>query len=501
MKNRILILLSLLVLLLASCIDSLNEMFSGSPEVEVSIDEVKAAFERDATALEVRPFTTSKTTKNGGKSPVITPLWAKGYAYMDKEGTFVSVPLNLPLVKTFAVKREKSPIPDNEKYNNTDIRLLVQKSQENEYFYQIVHITGDFSYVIDKKRDVKQLKLDDLKSFSGDIRYFSLQGELMFGYIYKNGEKVGTISPSDKSGTASRDKPQTRGGYYEEICEDHLIEYETCYHWGYDDGEGFVETGYECYYDYVTETYCYPSWVEEEDPGCPSCGSAGCDGSCSNTGDNDDGDKKQTPCDKANSLNEANNTLHDKVKSFFNSVLSAKAGDHESGWIKTADGKYISPISSTSTSLTYSASAMSGNKATESYHTHPAGSCIPSWGDLKRLAQMYKDGQIDVDDFSYGVITSMGCTSMVISNESEFSALADRVLNDNGPFEDKFRDMTLLGGGVEQTIANFLGTLGVSGLNIILNQTEYGSDDSSSLGGWTAKEPDNSGGLTNSICK
>ena len=88
----------------------------------------------------------------------------------------------------------------------------------------------------------------------------------MWRCIYKKGKKIGTIFPTEGTKDFSNknvSNTQSRS-YYETICEEHLIEYETCYHTGYDMGEGLIETSEECFYDYAFEEVCYNQLVEED---------------------------------------------------------------------------------------------------------------------------------------------------------------------------------------------------------------------------------------------
>ena len=117
-----------------------------------------------------------------------------------------------------------------------------------------------------------------MSSFSGEIRYFDLKGRMLWGEIYKDGMKVGKISLVESPTEYSAEKVQTRG--YETYCDYHLIEYETCYHYGYDMGEGYEESGVECDYDYEYEEVCTDVWVDDEDDVCLYCGSPSCSGEC-----------------------------------------------------------------------------------------------------------------------------------------------------------------------------------------------------------------------------
>jgi hypothetical protein len=50
-----------------------------------------------------------------------------------------------------------------------------------------------------------------------------------------------------------------------------------------------------------------------------------------------------------------------------------------------------------------------------------------SWSDLRALAKNYKKGRIDVGNFSYGVVSEWGSLSLVITNQSLFSAFANKL--------------------------------------------------------------------------
>lgn len=45
----------------------------------------------------------------------------------------------------------------------------------------------------------------------------------------------------------------------------------------------------------------------------------------------------------------------------------------------------------------------------EWYHSHPTGSMITSWADLKALAIRYQQGYVKSENFTYGVVGSVRC--------------------------------------------------------------------------------------------
>ena len=293
--------LKMLLVLLAgvvivSCIHEFSEE-NKPPEMNLTVQEARAAFEREADILEISPLTTSVNTRSLDDGIVITPLWDKAVNFSDTNGAYVVVPFNLPLGHIFARKQFDMEVPDDEKFNNTDIRLLIEKKQKNEYLYSVIYLTGNYSFIREDNGDIASLRLDNLKTFSGSIRCYSLQGKMLWGNIYHHGRIVGSISTIDEPSQAELDSlknnnsttVQTR--VYVTRCEPHLIEYEVCYHTGYPTAEGIVETHVECHIEHHWENYCYDVWIEDgtDNYRCPFCGNPNCGGYCQPTPPNPDG--------------------------------------------------------------------------------------------------------------------------------------------------------------------------------------------------------------------
>lgn len=275
--------------MIASCIHEFSEE-NKPPEMSLTVQEARAAFERGADILEISPLTTNPNTRSLDDDIVITPLWDKAVNFSNANGAYVVVPFNMPLGHIFARKQLNMEVPEDEKFNNTDIRLLIEKKQKNEYLYSIIYLTGNYSYIKEKNGDIASLRLDNLDSFSGSIRHYSLQGEMLRGDIYHHGRIVGSISAIDKPSQAELDSlklnsttAQTR--IYVTRCEPHLMEYEICYHTGYPTAEGIVETHVECNIEYRWENYCYEIWIEDgtDNYRCPLCGNPNCGGYCQPT--------------------------------------------------------------------------------------------------------------------------------------------------------------------------------------------------------------------------
>lgn len=140
---------------------------------------------------------------------------------------------------------------------------------------------------------------------------------------------------------------------------------------------------------------------------------------------------------------------------------------------------------------------------TEQYHSHPAGASFPSWADLKVLATRYQRGQINAANFSYGVVSSMGCFTMVITSESAFSAFAQSVLDNDVDLRDSYGSMLKTKtNGVDSAVAKFIDFLksSVSGLDVLFNEASYNSSGNARLGNWQAKDSNGSANISNYNC-
>ncbi len=187
----------------------------------------------------------------------------------------------------------------------------------------------------------------------------------------------------------------------------------------------------------------------------------------------------------------------------FNAVQNYRVGDTENGWIKTTSDKYVYPTKKEAEHVGYAGTSLSGEKIVEQYHSHPAGGPYPSWADLKVLATRYQRGQIDVANFSYGVVSSMGCFTLVITSENAFKGFAEKVLNDP-KMKDKYdimhgkKDIN----GVDAVIAKFIDYLkdSLSGLDVLWNNASYDSNSNATLGAWEAKNSNGNASISNYNC-
>ena len=162
------------------------------------------------------------------------------------------------------------------------------------------------------------------------------------------------------------------------------------------------------------------------------------------SGQNDDGDKGNQyidadPCAMARNMNNNAQGFKDRVNTMHGEVSphNTDFASTENGWVRTSDGRIYTPAEKRQSRLKYNWSTMEGS-LTEWYHTHPMGAMLPNISDLRALAQQYRNGRItDVENFSYGVISSFGCASLVITSEDAFQKFAEKTKTEEGVKEIK----------------------------------------------------------------
>ncbi|MDR0419090.1 MAG: hypothetical protein LBH34_02625 [Prevotellaceae bacterium] len=99
----------------------------GQP-TKFTVAEAKEYFEKNITELKI--FSRGEGLQKNVSENIVTPLWSKGKTFSEGADAFVEVPFNLPMMRRFRMIDKNTPIPEEEKYNNTEVRLLAQKNTE-----------------------------------------------------------------------------------------------------------------------------------------------------------------------------------------------------------------------------------------------------------------------------------------------------------------------------------------------------------------------------------
>lgn len=118
------------------------------------------------------------------------------------------------------------------------------------------------------------------------------------------------------------------------------------------------------------------------------------------------------------------------------------------------------------------------------------------------MANDYKQGRIDVDNFLYGVVSEFGCLSLVITSEEAFKIFANKVSSKDEEIESKYNDMRdKINSSIESMIGKYIDFLTntVSGLEVLYSPAEV-VNGNAKLGIWGAKISDGNGGMENNDC-
>ena len=217
-------------------------------------------------------------------------------------------------------------------------------------------------------------------------------------------------------------------------------------------------------------------------------------------GETDNGDGGYVPGDNNNSTNdknkgdqegdEQNKELNEKIESLNNDEelksriknlldeFDKTQKQLENGWVRDKNTIH-SPVDQKQNSLKYDWGNIN-KSVTEWYHLHPGGSPIPSFADLSVLASKHYNGYLDVDNFSYGIVTYLGATTLVVISESEFNNFVKNMQEERETFEVMYKDFITHNFNVTfNTITEFSKLLDDmdSGLQLIFNSYDQTSKE------------------------
>lgn len=197
----------------------------------------------------------------------------------------------------------------------------------------------------------------------------------------------------------------------------------------------------------------------------------------SNTDDNKTGDEQNKELnEKIESLNN-DEELKSRIKNLLDEFDKTQK-QLENGWVRDKNTIH-SPVDQKQNSLKYDWGNIN-KSVTEWYHLHPGGSPIPSFADLTALALQHRNGYLDVDNFSYGIVTYLGATTLVVISESEFNNFVKNMQEERETFEVMYKDFITHNFNVTfNTITEFSKLLDDmdSGLQLIFNSYDQTSKE------------------------
>lgn len=202
-----------------------------------------------------------------------------------------------------------------------------------------------------------------------------------------------------------------------------------------------------------------------------------------------------TPCKRAKTLSQ-DAAFKSRIKDVYRKTFSS-GNTVEQGFIQTSDGQTIFPNVQESGSAKFTNDQIAGKEIMEWYHSHPTGSMITSWADLKALAIRYQQGYVKSENFTYGVVSEFGCMSIMITSPTDFNTFATKVRN--GELSESWNAYIVgaSGGGVDECIGQLLKFLdrNNSGLSVM-----FSSNIDESNPTWNAQELASNGKSVNMEC-
>ena len=432
-KKRSLWALAMFILILYACVDEVA--WRTTPENNsISVKEAQRYFNEHVQTFYLCG---GKQARSADEALLVTPLWEKGKNVLFRNQQMVEVPVYAPMTIT---KNLNAMQEDSARHVNTLYNLLAEKMEDGNILFTIAKVTCEIDCLkkIRGKRLTFHIGYDNLKEFSGTIRYYSLEGEFLTGFDYRNGRRIAIIEsskPYDPNKESSAKRKATRGGY--EYCRTDFIAEDVFY--CYDVIIGGEVTKSVCEYDhtdYYEETHC--EWIETGD------GDSGEGGEGEGGGGVGENKEPTEPC-VATALLTGDASFKSRVEEHIKNIANHLSDGIEDGWAKTSENLILSPSHSSNGKCSFAGYhqdlANRGVKIQEQFHTHPTGGPIPSASDLANLSGTYVNGLIEPDNFVYGVLSQMGCTSLVISDVKKFETFKEEVLRNYENFKNQYNNI------------------------------------------------------------
>ena len=120
----------------------------------------------------------------------------------------------------------------------------------------------------------------------------------------------------------------------------------------------------------------------------------------------------------------------------------------------------------------------------------------------------YQKGRIDVENYTYGVISDTGCISIIISSEEKFKIFAKKMYNQDKKWDKTIEDQwnkDILGvtyGTPEMSVGKLINffTATDAGLSVTFRHMSSENEGKHEQEDWMAKEVNETGKLINTNC-
>lgn len=431
--------------------------------------------------------TTVRSLSADGRIPA-KPNWNK--AKESRKG-------DLEVVETTLMTSGSTFFMDNEtkeKYELQDdldkiynvVRMVILKNLETGEIYNFIMVfIGTYDYLMHTTSFENNSYLHRGADFDGKVLFYNFNYGLVNGWKYESGKITASISPGTEEGY----RMSLQRGRVQSVCNTEIdwMKKRNCHNdivWDHELGLPGI--------DVICDKYLHPEYHEV----CVSLDDdeMGGGGGGYNPPSNPP-ETPPTPCKRAKTLSQ-DAAFKSRIKDVYRKTFSA-GNTVEQGFIQTSDGQTIFPNVQESGSAKFTNDQIAGKEIMEWYHSHPTGSMITSWADLKALAIRYQQGYVKSENFTYGVVSEFGCMSIMITSPVDFNAFATKVRN--GELSESWNAYIVgaSGGGVDECIGQLLKFLdrNNSGLSVM-----FSSNIDESNPTWNAQELASNGKSVNMEC-
>ena len=414
-----------------------NDEKKASSHSKTKNEELTIATARKWYEEHYEPIVTTRSSDYNTTERMVRPIWKKAREQNRQRYEVVEIPMqskghHIIIDQETANKWKPGNRSDFVRNAAKIVILHDKKTQKTSSFIMI--FVGSYQYLQKIGAMGKNSYLHRDLEYDGSVLFYDLNGTFCNGWKYENGKITATISPRSNAIQGEEEDSETLTRAMVLKCHDVCYTYfdEECYEEGFVDedpeyGMGFgVMAG--CYPVSYEECYQECDYVDDGSETDTNWNSGNPTGGKNEKPESQEKTNEQEPCETAQILSN-DKKFRDTIDTYYDRNLTEEL---ENGWMKTKEGKYIYPDVRKGTSLNYSASLTADKIFVEQYHCHPANgqSCIPSPADLQKMAFYYQKGKIDVENYTYGVISETGCISIIISSEEKYKIFAAQMYNE-----------------------------------------------------------------------
>lgn len=253
------------ILLLVGCLMN-DESPTKEKAIGLTVEEAQQNFESSVKTFRLSP---PQVTRTLDEESLATPLWGKASVLVFENKEIVEVPVEAPATFIHEKRNLADTVSKKNQWCNTAVSLVAEKGTDGSVFFTIARITVEGEYLKRHKERPIKVRIGSLSDFSGAVRYYTMQGELISGCKYSSGKIIATISPCD----STKSVVKTRSSH--EVCTESVTEYTDYFCTDVYIGGEFMSTSCEATGSWTqSEWHCHT--VQDPDPVCSKCKQSPC---------------------------------------------------------------------------------------------------------------------------------------------------------------------------------------------------------------------------------